>query len=248
MLGAMAVAFTSCDTENNENNEIETPNARVQINAVLDGDTTGIYAVNQLRIVAEQTHTVSSTSLNPNRTFSMLLAETPENVLRTISDFMTENFTVSDANVRWAWSANGVQAFSTSDGSFNVADRVGTFWNELEVGQSDGEFAITREIYIYVDRNVTIVGEYEHEDLGFDEIWNVDLRAGWNRVFFSEGEDVIGEFEEFITESIPGLTWIFIQAPPSQGGASLMNTNLENAQDRVRERARETRERGIRKR
>ena len=155
----------------------------------------------------EMPHTVASSSFS-NNGFSLLLSETPHpNTLEPIGTM--SGFTVSNPNARTA-SVWEIEGFSSATGAFLDGDFAGWFLN-AKIVDTDTEFSIALEIYMYADRDVSVTGTVQGS--GWRETVDVDLVPGWNKVFQTFGAELVGQdFVEFgIMTSTPvsGLTWMF---------------------------------------
>jgi len=109
----------------------------------------------------------------------------------------------------------GINISDTSARTVEVSDisaydeqqrRIGIIW----YGDADWRYEEMR--LLYVDRDVTIIGTGTFSDIGQRHTYNLQLRAGWNRIYIiskkGEGEAYNGVFY-ISTEPISGLRWHF---------------------------------------
>jgi len=221
MLGAIAVAFTSCNDDDNG------PTSQA-ITLSHTAVPTGAEEVRNIAVFAwnDDPHVVVYSTLTANG-FTLLLDRTPHpDALHTIP-----------AGARIAEEVT-IEGFSTNDGTFNEDDLLGEFWNERTVS-TETTLSMTTEFYWYTDRDLTLIDDTD-EEFTLD----LTLRQGWNRVFITVNID----FETFditmgaTTTTVTGLTWVFdpIDAPNVPAAAPANVT----AEDVLRNKVREVRSRG----
>jgi len=240
VLGAMAVAFTSCSDDDNGLNTVQI-NAIVQDGAAL----ASIVSEVQAEIWGEDApHTIASTAFNSNGTFSLRLSETPPaSTLTELPSWWTEYFTVSDT------AAKSIEAEIIgfdSDGEF-----VGWFWNEGGQELPGGGFSAAWEWYVYLDRNVSVTGTdtYMEGSDTITEIMNLHLRTGWNTVWWVISSTTGTHFTETTTTTRPAgsMTWVFESNDESPDDTSpshvapMRGSIQESVQKRVREMRRDAR-------
>jgi len=222
MLGAMAVAFTSCnDTEENG------PTSQTIIishSAV----PAGAENVRNIAAVAwnDDPHVVVYSTLTANG-FTLLLDATPH--ASTLHDI---------AGARIADEVT-IEGFSTNDGTFQDEHFMGEFWNERTV-TTDAMISMTTEFYWYADRDLTI--RQDVEETTFD----LNLRQGWNRVFVT-ADVTIAPFDLSITITttpVTGLAWVFDPADNGSVPTAAAPTSV-TAEDILRNTVRELRSRGV---
>jgi len=230
MLGAIAVAFTSCsDDDNGPTSQAIT----ISHSAV----PAGAEEVRNMRVVVwneeDEAFTVVYTTLTALG-FTLLLDATPH--ASTLAD-------LGDARV--AEFVN-IEGFSTNDGTFEDDYFLGEFWNERIEGAAL-DFITFTEHYWYADRDLVVQGTAE------EWTFNLNLRQGWNRVFsiidvtVTVDEENPFDFDvdmtvEFTSTPVPNLSWVF-DADGNAGNA--LTTATTSAEVAAIEKVREVRSRGI---
>jgi len=240
MLGAIAVAFTSC------NGDDDPTSATLLLSSTLtQNDAPGVN-----RVLAatwgndDQQHTVAYSAFGTTG-FMLLLDATPHpSTLDTVGtdDF----FTISNPNARTAiiWELEG---FTSSTGAFLDADFAGWFYRATMV-DTDDEYSYTFEFWVYADRAVSITGTDGGIDDGdrWEEVVSLNLVQGWNRVFETIGarteEEGIVFFYTTTTSPVSGMTWVFDPANGDDddtptGTAMQANAQADSMEARVAERA-----------
>jgi len=148
----------------------------------------------------DRSHTVA-TGTWANDGFTITLPETINTELLYPIFYYEQGLNLSDTLARWrdVW----VRAYDEQQrnrGQFS-------YWS------GDGD-AYSGLYLFYVDRDVTITGTrpffnesvYGPPTIGGYEVWNVQLRAGWNRIYVKREERTLYNIS---TEPISGLRWHF---------------------------------------
>ena len=240
MLGAMAVAFTSCSDDDNGSTSASllitsnlTPNDAPGVSRVM-AETWG---------ADEQSHVVAYASLG-TLGFNLLLDATPHaSTVAAIDDILgwdvSDIFTVSNSNARIAavWELYG---FTSATGPFLDADFAGFIYRDGVLGSGDN---IVRgdEVFIYADRDVSITGIDQFGP--FRDIMNMNLEQGWNRVFMLFSESTEGgqriEIYEWTTTPLAGMVWTWFFEPADDNGeptSTAMSAQENSAEARIMER------------
>jgi len=254
MIGAIAVAFTSCNGDDDNG-----PNGSTSVSLLITSDLTPNDAPGVNRVLAEiwgpdeQPHVVASAPFN-QLGFSLLLENTPQaNIMLSLNRLfdwdITEIFTVSDTAVRVAavWTLYGI---TSTSGDFLDEDFAGIFFRLATSGDGVTEYFATTEFFIYADRAVSITGTDDGN--GWRDEMSMNLAQGWNRVFETFAivieDDVEIEIYRKTTTPVTGMTWNFMPFDFDNGdhdhtSLPLMRVNAQEntAAARVIERAAERR-------
>jgi len=153
-----------------------------------------------IRIWADGIHHTIATGTWANGGFTTTLPETVSTeFLLTLRYNISQDVNISDASARVA------------ETIINAYDEQQRDRGRVAYGTADLR---SQMILLYVDRDVTITGADPHFDDTNDEqipngrytIWNLQLRAGWNRIYFIVKDE---QTNYVSTEPISGLRWHF---------------------------------------
>jgi len=238
MLGAIAVAFTSCNGDDDE-----PTSATLLITSTMpQSEAPGINRV-LAATFADADNTLHTVAYAPFTSlgFSLLLDATPDasSLERVGSD---EVFTISNPEARIAL-IQDLLGFRSTTGAFVADDHAGWFFRMGYV-ETETEFSMTFEVFVYADRPLSMTGTESGD--GWYETMSVNLVQGWNRVFETfgarvEGDEMI-EFDIITTTPVSGLTWFFdpsdddIPVPPAMRVSSQENSVAARVMERVAER------------
>ena len=210
---AFSVAFTSCNKDEDGVSEIS---------GVID-NAAKFSEVTTVRITARYeapngnwTSVVIAESTFSNGRFTIQLPETVDaRYLRTIGFDDEPNIKVSNTKAKMLeiWDVGGYK------GNEQIA---GFSFEKYE--ETSTSYSYTSRAWIYVDSNVKIEGKIEDSGKWVDDedgkeweweetfTWALDLKKGWNVVYYTEAEAEQGnkytEKEEFTSKPVSGLRWI----------------------------------------
>ena len=228
MLGAIAVAFTSC------NNNDEEESATLLITSTMpQSEAPGVERVVAATWGDDETSHVVAYSRFTSLGFSLLLDATPNAGTIMPISYLWDGLTISntDARIAMFWDIEG---FTSTTGAFLDTDFAGWFFRVGVSGAEETGFYMADEFFVYATRAVSITGEESGTD--WVDYFNINLVQGWNRVFTiyserTEGGNIIDVYET-TTTPVTGMEWSWIfESDNGNGGEHGQTAMRVNAQE-----------------
>jgi hypothetical protein len=193
--------FTGCnkDDDEGETNSITSISATVESGSSYNSSIDTVKAVVDINNVY---FTIASGSYS-NGGFSISLPKTVDDkYLEKMTTDMPEGITVSDSQTKGCGIELKGYKSNKALGIFQY-----TLTNDADAGNEGA--------YVYVDKNVTIIGSYSESLWGITmkEVYDLSLKKGWNIVYMqtTASEADMSATIKISNEKITGLKWFFIE-------------------------------------
>ena len=171
--------FTSCRNDDDDDNG----NGVFEIRATNVAGNTGRIATVRAEIwgANDRALTVGEAPFQNNGFTLRLIDEVPTPFLSPITDLEYEGtLTISDRNARMTFVIDCLILFAY-DSNGNAIGYLG-LGNERDNEWSWGT-------WVYIDRNVTVSGTTNWNDDDWEVVFDLNLRRGWNTIYFHENEN-----------------------------------------------------------
>ena len=189
---------TSCDddAENPQDETIESLNFKIEVN-VEDGRE---YDIDKVKALLEEETEIASVDYN-NGIFVIEIPETAvkdQNLINITDIFfdVPSEIAISEPNAKGTY----LSIFGYKDD-----EAFGEFWHHKYTDTRN-----TSATFVYVDRDLTIIGSAEVDNDGdtFTDEYSLDLKKGWNIFYHIYSESSVSDYKT-TTEPQSGMKWYF---------------------------------------